>query len=253
MLKLFAGATALLCIAHAALADEYKDVHAVGVIVALPNSIVIRQMSLLSFGEGTEQLATTTDVNAMVRHYVETALASRFTIVDLGIDGAKLGAMNEDDRRDALAQILHSGKPVDAYVIVSPSFTSFGRISWTGIGLDVPGSYEGEATPASLYTNYVVSAVDAHTGSNIDYGTAKLAGGGPFGGVNPMLQCRFDFWPSVKTMTAAQKNVIEQEMLASIRESLPVAMQSAGLPNATGYTPKFESGDAMATGACKRP
>jgi hypothetical protein len=253
MLKLFLGATAIVCVSHAALADEYKDVHSVGVVVALPNSIVIRQMSLLSFGEGTEQLATTADVNAMVRHYVEAALSTRFSTVDLGIDGPALGAMNEEDQGAAIAQILHSGKPVDAYVVVSPSFTSFGRISWTGIGLDVPGSYEGEATPASLYTNYVVSVIDAHTGERIDYGTAKLAGGGPFGGVNPMLQCRFPFWPSVKTMTAAQKDVIEQEMLASIRESLPVAMESAGLPNATGYTPKFESGDAMATGACKRP
>lgn len=255
MRPLAAAILALAALSPAgALADEYANVHTVAVVVAIPDAVAIRQMSMLSFSEGSAEFIPTTDLTQLVRREVSTALARRFTVVDAGVDGVALGRLDGEARWDAIDRIVRSGRPpVDAYVFVLPTWTSYGRIEWPGIGMDVPGASEGGATDAEIYTNYIVISYDAHTGDRIDYGEAELAGGGLFSGVHPMLDCRFDFWPSPHGMTMTQQQTVTAETVASLEESLPVALESAGLPTGTGHAVRFHSGDAMATGACTRP
>ncbi|HEY4942595.1 MAG TPA: hypothetical protein VII56_14295 [Rhizomicrobium sp.] len=229
-------------------ADDYANVHTVSVIVALDPAVTLREMSMLEFTEGEPQsFLPKTDFNGVIRHYVETALATRFTVVPPAPAALNLARLHGDDFRAALGTLRGTG--VDAYVFVFPGYRSYGRINWSGFGLD-----KNSDSATTLYTLFSISAFDARTGANIDYGSSKFHGGGVFGGVFTLQTCDAALWPGAKAPLAADRQAtVEAEILAAIKESVPEALSGAGLPDQTGYTPTSHSGDALVPGGhCHR-
>ena len=244
----FLAAAASLALVAGARADDYANVHTVSVIVALDPAVTLREMSMLEFTEGAPQsFVPKTDFSSIIRHDVETALAARFTVVPPAPGALALAKLHGDDFLAALRSLRGTG--VDAYVFVFPGYRSYGRINWSGFGLD-----KNSDSGTTLYTLFSISAFDARTGSNIDYGSAKFHGGGLFGGVFTLQTCDAALWPgSAAPLPADKQATVEAEILAAIKESVPEALSGASLPDQTGYTPTSHSGDALVPGGhCHR-
>ena len=245
------AATAMTAVAGHAKADDFAKVHTVAVVVVTGNDIKVRKLSVLSFEEGTQYFRAKTDIVGAIKHYVETALATRFKVEQADADGATLHDLKGDDFIAALRQMRVAGEPPDAFVVISLNFHSFGRIEWSGIGLDLVGD-DGSTT--ALYTHIFLEVIDPRTGERIAHGDGRFPHGGVFSGPQPIQICDRRLWPGdVAHMTSEQQALIETEVMASLKAIIPYMLDDAGLPAATGYDGDTHPGDALATGVCHRP
>jgi hypothetical protein len=160
--------------AQAADKDEYANIHTVAVVSTLGDGFIVKRLGIMVFGNSEEVLPTPGwDVDGLLEKLIGNALSSRFTVKSPTIDHQKM--RNCPDLRKCIAAMLPPDPSIDAYIFVRESdlYARGAGLDPHGIGLfrsEVPFSKDAN----EVHALYLVSAVDAHTGDNIDYGTAKL-------------------------------------------------------------------------------
>jgi hypothetical protein len=213
-----------------AIGGEYAHIRTVAVVSAIGDSLSLQGVGFGRFG-GTQELVPITDwgIDAWMKDKVSQQLSGRFIIKPVSVDAA---APARCDGFEQCANSLPRTDAVDAYVLVFKHWVPEplgGNSNIRGIGIyHHPGLGDSFTF---VHAIYVVAVIEARTGEMIDHGTGRLPGGDFLGGhPDPVQDVPETLWPDGSTqLNAEQKNPVRNIVMKLLADSLPHALQNAGL------------------------
>jgi hypothetical protein len=243
IIKLLSGtfvALALSVPAFAASGDEYANIHTVGVISALGDSIDWTTVGLVVFQNQKATLPIADwKLDDDIVQRVSAALQPRFAVKKIATDVSALESLQVTDLLISTPDLenfvrgLPASNGVDAYVIISKARLNdtvggSNQNLW-GLGVYRHPLMFGRGLFA-VYADYRVIVIDARTGKQIDYGTS-------FAPDSSILRQRYawhrmprgDYAESPQTATAQQIADIKVELFKITEDSLGIALANANL------------------------
>jgi hypothetical protein len=218
--------------------DSYANVHSVGIISAIGNSVSMsrdrpaggtdRDVCLIDIADWELDDAVSGRIAALLsgRFSVRSAAFDRTTFNDPRVAGPAW--TNTLMQRQHTAS-LPAGTDVDAYIVVSPRhlFASTGVNGGPGIfGLTVLNRAIGKP---GVFALYQIDVVDARTGQQIEYALSHT-GIGLLDSKEVVQDVDKSYWSATASeFPAESKQGLRSIVFDSVLNSLPYALHSAGL------------------------
>jgi hypothetical protein len=241
--KVLGGAFVALALslpAYAGSADEYANIHTVGVISALGDSIDWTTVGLVVFQNDQATLPIGDwKLDDDIAQRVAAALSPRFTVKMITTDVSALETLQVTVMRSVSPDLenfvrgLPANNGVDAYVIVSkaqlPDTVGGSNQSLWGLGVYRHPLMFGRGLFA-VYADYRVNVIDARTGNQIDFGSSYSPDSSNF-------RKRFawhrmpatDYAETPQAATPKQIADIKAELFKITEDSLGIALANANL------------------------
>ncbi|HEX2594530.1 MAG TPA: hypothetical protein VHL34_23710 [Rhizomicrobium sp.] len=223
----------VLCATGAA-ANEYANIHVVGVISAIGDHISMTKTGITVLGNGGYKFPTSDwGIDAMVTRQIADALAPRFTVRKIEADVSEI--REPDDRTEEMSGFIRHALPpagdIDAYVIVYKyrCLQACGATPFRlfGLGFSHHQPLLG-LTNDKLYAFYRVAVVDARTLRTIDVGTAEFQT--RWGPASPYGDIASSAWEDeIENLTPEQQDAIKAAMMPMVQKSLSGALVNAHL------------------------
>lgn len=244
IIKLLGGAFVALALsapAYAGSADEYANIHTVGVISALGDSIDWTTVGLVVFQNQQASLPISDwKLDDDIAQKVAAALKPRFTVKMIDTDVSALETLQVTVMRSVSPDLenfvrgLPASNGGDAYVIVSKAqlqdtVGGANQLLW-GLGVYRHPLMFGRGLFA-VYADYRVIVIDARSGKQIDFGSS-------YSPDSSILRQRYawhrmpatDYAESPQAATAQQIADIKAELFKITEDSLGIALANANLP-----------------------
>lgn len=226
---------------------DYRNIHTVGVIVTLGNTLRISRQSESDGINKTTRDITAWQMDALARSVVEPLLGQRFHVVDIPLDPAAAIARGGDALRS-----LHRDD-IDAFVIIRPRFQ--GLFADDRNALSVSASDNNEQT-SWFYAFYEIVLLDAKTFAEIARCDSRMRLEDGVAPNPPSILPRIAPEPGLDgAFTDAQMPMVKEWVARLVRRSLIETLRSLkfdiALPHAREATvqPRPDAFTVLAPGA----
>lgn len=247
MRKLFAafGLAVLLASPATAGADEYANIHSVGVISGIGDAVRFRGTSYdpIPKAIGWDLAIADWKIDESVTQAITHAVAPRFIVKPIVFDRAwiyrgRYAPMEPLERRlQAYVRNMPASNGVDAYIIVQKDFGALShqrqRIALPQVaimGLQVESGAEVLAFTSKnpIYIDYTIFVVEAGTGKILDHAFAE-ATGGLLDESEPIIY-RDNMWANSEAeFTATQKDSLKSVIVPAVLSTLSGVLDRLGL------------------------